>query len=455
MAIKTQTLRRLLIVGIVVAGGFSIYLHFRLAEKREAAAEAAANRPETRFNEALQAADRAAINRDPAAGWTALVAAQAAADEALAEHPNDPRLLRARLIVARRLGQVAELRNRSADARAHLTDAVKRSEALFATDPTDERNRADRLNAARELSALLLKIPAVDEAARVSTDAAEAVEQSAATVPPLAPVRMLLGEVWLDAARAFAEAKDAPRTIECARKALVHAEAGRGPEEDPLTATSRASTVSATAVELAEKVGDAAAAEAFERDAVRLLEARQRLEPDDIAVRRTLAARLVRLADHAQAAGRFDEAEALHARSVEVRRALHIQYPADADALRDLVRGLNHQGAFFSDRDRDAEALTAYAEAAALAGGLEGDDRRSALVTIGNHAQLLGRRDRIPEARAEAERALALATTLAAETPADERAVLDLANAELRLARLLRSVPQPDYRRAREVAQSG
>ncbi|MCB9528185.1 MAG: hypothetical protein H6701_07305, partial [Myxococcales bacterium] len=242
--------------------------------------------------------------------------------------------------------------------------------------------------------------------------------------------------------------------LAAARAAIAHAEAGRGGDEDPIAVAARAYNTAAAAVELAEELEDPTAAEAFERDAVRLLEARRRMQPDDLAVGRSLAARRVRLAEHAQAAGRLDDALALHQQALELRRALVAAQPADQDARRDLVRGLNQLGAFYSERDRDSDALAAYAEAATIGEGLDAAGLRTRIVAMGNHAQLLGRLDRTREARDVAAQAHALASERADAHPEDEEATLDAARAGLRYARLLRAPPGADRARARTVARA-
>lgn len=446
--------RTILIVGILLFGALGVFLQFRLAAKRDAAAEAAANRPEVRAREALTEADRATLDKDYRAAWAALQRAAAALDEGLAARPEAGDLRRGRLIVARRMAHLAEQPGVEAAAAPLFEDAEARAIAAFEADRTGEQARSDRLSTARERADHLQRRGRAADAAQVARAAAEAVEASAEIVPPAGPVLILLGETWLDAARAHAAAGQKADAIAAARAALARAEAGRSPDEDPISAAARAYAAASNAVEIAEQQGEPAAAADFEAAAVRILRQRRGMQPDDVAIRRTLAARLVRLADHAEAAQDFDTALARHREALDIRRALAKQAPADLDVRRDLVRGLNQLGAFHSGRDRDDEALAMYAEAAAQAEGLDAEGQRTRIIAMGNHAQLLGRLDRTREARDVAADAYALAIERADAHREDRQAAVDAARAGLRYARLLRAPPGADRRRAEAIARS-
>lgn len=445
--------RMLLIIGIVLAGGVSIYLHFELADRRSAAEDAANNSPQARVNAALQEADRATINQEYGAAWTALTEASAALDAALVERPDAPDLLRGRLIVARRLAQVAEHRARSADARPHYEDALARAESLFAARPADSVARADRLGTARGLGDFLTRAEDHAGAARVMRAAAEAVEASASAVPTTGQVQVALGDLWLATARAHAAAKQRESALSAAASAVQRAEATRA-DEDPITGASRAYTIAAAVVQLAQDLDAQAEQVAFEDDAVRLLEVRQRMQPDDLQINRTLAARYVRVADHRAEAGEFPVAESRHQRAVALRKRLVEQHPADATVRRDLVRGLNQLGGFYSDRDRDDEALATYAEAAEVAKPLDEIGLRTRIIAMGNYAQLLGRVDKTRQARDVAGEVYTLARQRATQRPDDGQAALDAARAGLRRARLLRAPPGADRGAARALAKT-
>lgn len=451
---RASRTRTLMIIGIVVFGALGVYLQFRLAAKRDAAEQAALDRPEARAMKAMSEADRATLDGDHRAAWAALETAAAALDDALADRPDAPDLLRGRLVVARRLARQAEHPSISTSPLPLYRDALARAEALFDRDGTDEQARLDRLGAARELADHLMNADKAAEAAQVARIGAEAIEASARIVPPGSPVIAALGELWLVAARAHAAAGQRDPALGAARSAITNAEAGRTTDDDPLTVAARAYNTAAAAVEIAEQLDASAEAEAFEREAIRLLEGRQRMQPDDLAIRRTLAVRRVRLADHDAAAERFDAALANHEAALALRRELLQQYPADQSVRRDVVRGLNQLGAFHSERDRDNEALAAYAEAAAIGKTLDDEGLRTRIIAMGNHAQLLGRVDKTREARDVAADAYALAVERADALPSDREATIDAARAGLRYARLLRAPPGANRDRARTVARA-
>lgn len=453
-AARQNRTRKLLLIAIVIFGVLGVFLQFRFADQREAAAEAAANRPEARARAAMKAADRATIDKDYRAAWTALQQASAAIDEAFAERPDAPDVRRGRLLVARRLAHMAEHPGVDAAAGPLFEEAERRAIVAFEAEPTAERARSDRLSTARERADHLMAKARVDDAARITRAAAEAVEETTETLPLAGPVLALLGETWLDAAKAHAAAGSKGDAISAAAKALERALAGRGADEDPLTAAARAYAAADAAIGVAEKVEDVEAAARFEVVAVRILRQRQGMQPDDVSIRRTLAARLVRLADHAERTEDFEAALERHTEAVELRRALVEQYPADETVLRDLVRGLNQLGAFYSARDRDEDALKMYAEASEKAKGLDAEGQRTRIIAMGNHAQLLGRFDRTKEARAVATEAYALAVERADAEKDDRQAAVDAARAGLRLARLLRAPPGADRDRAEKVARA-
>ncbi len=451
---KQNRTRTLLVVGIVLFGALGVFLQFRLAAQREAAADAAANRPEARARAAIAEADRHTLDKDYRQAWAALQAAAAALDEARAERPEAPDLERGQLIVTRRMAHMAEQSGIDAAPGPLFEEAEQRAIAAFDADRTAEQARSDRLSTARERADHMTRRDRPTDAARITRAAAEAVEASTDVLPLAGPVLALLGETWLDAARAHAAAGQKAEALDAAARALTHTEAGRGADEDPISAAGRAYGAAAAAVEIAEAVEDPAAAARFEREAVRILRRRRGMQPDDVAIRRTLAARLVRLADHAEEADDHDGASALHTEAVELRRTLAKQYPADKAVRRDLVRGLNQLGAYHSSRDRDEDALKMYAEAAEQAEGLDAEGLRTRIIAMGNHAQLLGRLDRTREARDVAAAAHALAVERADAHPADRQAAVDAARAGLRFARLLRAPPGADRRRAKAVARA-
>jgi len=85
---------------------------------------------------------------------------------------------------------------------------------------------------------------------------------------------------------------------------------------------------------------------------------------------------------------------------------------------------------------------------------LGADARRTRLIALGNHAQLLGRLDRTRKARKTAATAYALALELVTDSGQSKQAQGDAVSAGLRYARLLRAPPGANRKRARTVARA-
>ncbi len=451
LAVRQQRTRLLLLVGIVVALGASIVMHLKLAARRNAAEAGETEGPAARVRGALADADRAVINRDLGAAWTALEEARGLLDELIVAEPRNPDLGRARMVVARRLANVALERGQGDVALDHLKDAYERAAGLHDADPANDRARNDRAQVARVLAESLRALPDPAGAAQVAEDAAQAIEGSVNGLNPNAALRTALSDLWLDAARGHAALQaEGPARANLAR-ATEQAFAAVPRAEDPVGAQARLYGVLMTAAELCAGLLDEGNAEAYERQAVTVLETRERLEAAATDLPRLRAALLVRLSDRALKLGRPQQAKEDLERSLALRRSWAEKQPGDAALIMDVVRGYNHMGAFHSEAERDADALTAYAQAVAWSEKLTGGGGRLRVLSLGNYSQLLGRLDRTREARAEAAKAYEAACAL---RDGDPQADLDAAVAGLRYARLLRARPGADKKRARAVTEA-
>ncbi|MCA9547957.1 MAG: hypothetical protein KC613_26310, partial [Myxococcales bacterium] len=230
---RKRTLLLVGILGVVLGTGLVQYLW---QQKREAAAVAQANRPEARAQAALQDADRATLAHDLGAADQALLRAREALDAVLLERPTDEGALRSRLVVARRLANVAEQAGRAAQAREHLSDAWRRAQALFEAQRTGERARLDLLTVARELAAVLDRAGEHSAAAQRTEEAAKAVEGSLKGLTPPHTVRLALVDTWEAAARGHGAAKTADAAIAAARQAIAHAEGAVKTSDQPAVA---------------------------------------------------------------------------------------------------------------------------------------------------------------------------------------------------------------------------
>jgi tetratricopeptide (TPR) repeat protein len=446
---RQQRTRIFLLGGIVVALAVSVVLHLRLAERREAN-EQAINSPESRAAEALQRATQAMVNRDLPSAHSALMEARVALDEGLEADKSHYKLRKARVEVAKRLAAVgAEEGSPAAEILAHLEDAAVRSAQLHEEDPANEGAQLERLATAREWGATLQKAENHAAAVDVLERGGLGVENASSGLVPTRNVRLALSEIWISAARSNSALKRGGPFIESIGRAISHASGATSDAADPIAAQARVYRRKAEAVKLSEQAGLPGQAEAFEREAISTLEVRWQMQPDELSLPRALAARLNRVADAAQKGGRYSKALEDHERALAVREQLLAKKPGDKDLVRDMVRGLNHIGAFYSDVDRDQDALLAYAKAAKAAEGLTD---RTAVLTLGNYSQVLGRLDKTVEARDVARRSYELAVAQTERDPAPA-ARLDAAVSGLRYARLLRARPKANKKAARTVAQ--
>ncbi len=444
-------LRVVLLAAIVAVLAGTFFMRRELTRRRDAAA-AARDAPEARAARAMEEAERALAHDGVVTAQQALREAAAALDEALAAS-DEVRLQRVRLVVTDRLGELAVRTGQTNEAFDLRKEADRRSSEVLAVDPADEGARVNRLAAAQKLADAWAGRGRVEEARATLVAAAEAVE---ATPAPTPAVRSALARARLRAAGL--DEGPPQRALAAFAAGIAHGEAALATATDPVTARVELAGGLAEAADRAAAAKDPRARD-WDARAVELLEAALRDRPDP-RVERTLAARHVVAADRAgdEAAARAGYERALALRRARLERAVD-----DFDARRDLVLALNHLGAFHSARDRDALALAAYAEAAAVARDLRPpapldaagyEAWRIRLVALGNQALLLGRLDRLAEARAAAADAWQLAEAAAPERGDDPQAALDHATAGLRYARLLRAPPAPDRAAARRVARA-
>ena len=441
----------LLIAGIIVAGGLSIFLHLKIAQQRDDAAEAAQDHATARANRAMLNVERATINREYPKARKMLAIARAAVDEAIAERPDNAKLARSRLVIIRRQAQIAQHLEKPKEAARLAKEAVEVAAQIFRNNPTDERTRHDRLTSAREFA------QASDDAlvvVDILRGAAVAVDDSTKFLPANGPVEAQLAGVWIDLAKREAALKRTAHALAAAKRAVQVAQSARKGQGDPVTTASLAYDVVATAVHIAHELKQPVAHEEFQRDAVRLLEFRARLAPNDLIIPQALAARYGRLADQVFKKKSPEAAKAFHDKAVALMRPLLDAHPTNDEVRLAYVRTINDLGAYYSTLKKDRKALKAYKLALTAATPLEKIGLRTRLITMGNYAQLLGRLDKIRPARAAAREAYALAQTLSTKEVKDRRAREDQTSAGLRYARLLRATPGARRRQARGIAQA-
>ncbi len=431
----TEKRRRTLLLGaIVLVLAATAYVKLQLAERERGGG---VESPAARAQAALDLAREAAVSDDLEGVERALATADDAITEALALGVGERvDMLHARVTVASRRARVAERRGRAGEAIRALRDADAQAAQLLERAPVDERARQARLAVALDLAESLHETGG-SEAARALESGLSAVEETLARTPPGDAVRRALASGWIR----LAELRETASAVEACRRAVEHTAATTA--GDPGEAAARRHAVLARAVQVADAAGDEEAARGFEEAAIETVRLRLTLGATEEA---TLAKHLRRLADRVggpQGLTLTDEAVGLW------RAALA---RGDAGAALGLARALNDYGALLSKAGRDEDALARYAEAVEATARLEGAERRTRLVALGNHAQLLGRLDRMVEAKRVAADAWALAVSLADAPGSPGRAQVDAALAGLRHARLLRAAPRPDARAARTIA---
>lgn len=448
---KENRTKLLLVIGIVAAVGLSVFLHLKLEQRKNLADEAVLEHPTTRANKAMLEVERAIINRKYDHARTMLAKARVAIDEALEQRPDNPKLIRSRLVIIRRQAQMARELKMMGEAARLGREAVDVSAEIFKNNQTDERARHDRLASVREYADLAGQTVDVVELMR---GAAIAVEDSTRFLPANGPVEALLAGTWIDIAKREHHLQRGAHAMSAAKRAVDIAQTARKGQGDPVSTASLAYDIVATAAHIAEDMNQTNEWERFEKEAVDLLEFRAGQSPNDLVIPQALAARYGRLADQRMAQKDKTGAQTLHEKSVQLLEPLLATHPQDEEVRLSYVRALNAYGAFYSQAKKDKNALKYYKNAFDAAGALEKTGLRTRLITMGNYAQLLGRLDRIRPARRAARDAYAFAQKLAQDEPKDQRAREDQCSAGLRYARLLRATPGANRRQARGVARA-
>ncbi len=418
----------MLIGGIVLVGGATLVLKQKMSARDAAHAEA--DRPRVVLRNALAKADQAVVDGKLERAQAALVEAAAALKQALADQP-DAGLRRAEVRVPRRQGHIAAKLGDKEAAGRFLERADEAARRNLSRAPSDNIARSDRLAVALERVDHLGKTA---QSRSVAERAAQHLEDSAAGASLSAPVQSNLASLWLRAA----EAGPAETAAALLEQAVSRAESAARLAESPAEGLGRLSALLGRATARALEAKDTRLAIRFDRRAIEVLALRFELKADP-SLERAQAALSLRLADQ------LPEAEALSL--VEQAVALRRKSKAPAGLI---AFALNDLGALHSRAKRDEAAEKAYREAVEVSEGVEGPSLRTRLIALGNHAQVLGRLDRMKAAKARAAEAYTLAESMLDATP---RSRLDMVAAGLRHARLLRARPGAKRKTARAVVK--
>ncbi|MEE2755557.1 MAG: tetratricopeptide repeat protein [Myxococcota bacterium] len=445
--IPTQA-KLLLAIFVVIAAsiGFYKWSEFRRIEAMKEREQS----PKARVDRALERAQRATINKQFRHAEDEYKTAYEAIDEAILERPDSIKLKRSKLVILKQLSHWTKHRKDFKAAYRWSDEAVKLATMLLESQPTDTRARRDRISTAvayAEAGAL-----AEPDARAILQGAIEAVSKTTETVPPSASVREMLARGWAQVAKAAGLEDDFDASYAASRKGLTWSRSGTTADEQNRRLNSLPYQIAEAASQLAREKNDTERQIEFEKETLVALAVSARLDDKSATIQGMLAARRARLADLFQKKGNVDEAERLHQLAVKTLAATVTQYPKRQKLRLSWVRALNHQGAFYSETKKNKRALAAYESAYQAAESLTEKGRRAKLISMGNYAQLLGRLDRIIDARKIAEKAYLFANSLSDESAKTWSLRLDVASSGLRLARLLRATPRPDKKRALEVA---
>ena len=453
----------LIAIALVLA---ATYLVKRLSEERQvAASEAAAERPEARANRALTLADEAERAGNAPACLAALTTAKAALDEAQALRPEDLELRRARTLLAARLGVQAKKSGDLPAAKRHLEEGLSQALATLDAHPDDDTLKLQAVTLGRALVELLTAQRAFAEAEQRGQAVADAVEAKLGALTPSPQLRASLAALWLSVGRLKVDAlgldaEPAPTPTAAARDAALlpllaakrHADALAAESDDVVASLNQQYSVLAQIAELALTLEHPDAAARL-KDTLACLALRRAGRPDDLNLLQVEAAWLVALAELEAKTGALDPARISLGRALALRRQWLATSPTD-EAREALVMALSTLGALESKALAHPAALSAYTEAVALAEPIEAGQSRALLLALGNHAQALGRADRIKDARELTRRAYALALHRLDAHPDQPEAIQDAAAAGLRHARLLRAVPSADRAAALSLAKT-
>lgn len=458
---RQARLKSWLLFGILMTLSGTLFVRTLFEHKKEAALEAQAKRPEAIVARALEVADRAVLEKDYPAALAALERARLAVDQAAEARPDVEEFRHSRVMVRRRLAYMARQLGQHAQALAWLDEGLQLAQAILTAQPALDRARTDALNLLLErvqwVQALdenltpqgraQLFEPVVEQAQAVLAQ----VQAGFEGLSPPALSWMLIAKVQQGLAQLAARRGDGAGAAQASLAAVAALRAAERLHEDPREGLQQQTTLLSQLALLLDEL-DAPKAAEVEAQMIAALRLRAQIEVDPQEVRRQLGVWLGRLAYREAAGGRGEASLPLLEEAVQVRRALVAAKPAQDDLRRDLVRALSALASHHSEAKRDEAALAAYAQAVEAAEPLGTD--RSRLVVLGNYAQVLGRLDRMAEAKPVAAQAWQLAQELVAEQPQEATAQLDAARAGLRHARLLRAQPKADRRAAQQVLRA-
>ena len=265
------------------------------------------------------------------------------------------KLRRSKLVILRQLAYLTKQRGDEQVAYRWAQKAMELAKDIHEDKPTETTARRDRI--ATAVAFVASSALAEPDARDALKDAIEAVGQTTGSVEPSPAVREMLARGWMRVADAEAKAENLGASFEATVKALEWAKSGTTADEQNRRLDSLPYKIATAAAQRAKTVKDTKNYERFEREALKALSISARLNEREPTIHGLLAAKRARLADSLEKLKRFKEAEEQHAMATNALRDSLNNYPDIQRFRLSLVRALNHQAAFYSDRKRNKTPL--------------------------------------------------------------------------------------------------
>ncbi len=407
----------------------------RYLEQRRA--EALAQSPQAQLRRALDRVQMASFSSEPEESVLALKEALSTLKEILKEQP-ELKLFRSEWSLTRRLARAYHQAKLFKEAQSLREAALSLGLSFMDRAPSDEAGRRELLSTARELAE-----EAPPEAALAAlSQAMERIKESLKGLRATDGVMAILASNELERARLLQGLKRSPEAVEALNQACRWAEELPG-GMDPRGGLARQYNIVAKAARLAAEWSQIEEGNKHREALLKILDLRYGLQPKNPEILNALAHWHGEAADAAKGP---EEALKHFAILLRHREALS---QIQSERKKDWIISLNRVGAFQARRGELEEGLSYYRRAYELSTGRRD---RSRLVIIGNLAQLLGRVDRIEEAKVIAAEAFELAEARLLEAADEPRRRVDAGVAALRHARLLRRSPKPKRREAQQLA---
>jgi len=403
------------------------------------------------LSEAFRSGERAANNQKYEDADQAYQDALALIQEMRDAAPDDETLRKQEIEILDRLLGVAENRKDHAAASEWSGKALQSAEEHFKSRPTHTFYRNRLLQTA--LKAFEHSPRPFPGNVDVLKKSLELIAETDKDIRAIWLIRQGMADAWRRIARTYAEQKDGDAMAAAIREGIQWSRPTKHTQESRSDTLRMESAIIQSGRELAEKLGNVPLEDEFTLALIDVRSQQTRLDPFKVSFQNNLAALRHNMAKSYRDTAP-DKAEELYELAVQDLKKAYDQQPGDVSIHKSYLRALNLRGRFFSDNKRNEEALKSYQTAYETAASLPEQMASKRLFYMGNYAILLMRTGRSKEARVVAQEAYDFAGSVSAKSPNSETARIDTAEAGLRLARYLKRRPNPQRKKALEIAQS-